>query len=140
MGEPTKYFVRASADAPIKGPFDRDAIRKSLDRGLMKPEAEARREDDVEWVTLKTLFKPEEDVKQRKADDAEFERAVALGNMERRHERSAGGANVAIGLVMVIVGLALTVLSTSRAGGGGVIFVGLVVFGIVRIIRGAAAG
>ena len=140
MGEPQKYFVRANADAPVKGPFERDALKKSLDRGLMKPEAEARREDSDDWVALKVMFKPETDAKQRVMDDVEFQRAVALVNMERSHERREGGANLGIGLAMVVAGIVLTLVSTSQAGGGGVIFVGLIVFGIVRIIRGAAAG
>lgn len=134
-----KYFVRASADAPVKGPFDRDALKKSLDRGLMKLEAEAREEDSEEWVTLKSLFKPETDSKERRAEYREYERAVELRNMERAHERSGASGQMGLGVAMVIAGIALTLISTSQAGGGGVIFVGLIVFGIVRIIRGAAA-
>lgn len=140
MGEP-RYFVRASVDAPIKGPFDRDSIRKSLDRGLMKPEAEARIDDaegTEEWVALKTLFKPEIDEKRHKAEGAEFERAVALQNLLRGHERKEGGANLVVGVIMIVAGLGLTAASMSAGRGGGVLFVGLVVFGIVRIIRGAA--
>jgi len=135
-----KYFVRASADAPVKGPFDRDALKKSLDRNLMKPEAEARPEDSEEWVTLKSLFKEETDSKEQRAERQEFERAVAVRNMERRDERRSSSGQMGVGVAMVIAGIALTLISTSQAGGGGVIFVGLIVFGIVRIIRGAAAG
>lgn len=134
-----KYFVRASADAPVKGPFELDALRKSLDRGLMKPEAEARGESSEEWVTLKSLFKPEVEAKERKAESAEFERAVAMRNMERQGERGAGSANVTIGIVMLVAGLALTGVSMSAGQSGGVIFVGLILFGIIRIIRGLAA-
>jgi hypothetical protein len=134
-----KYFVRADANAPVKGPFDRDAIKKSLERELMKPDAEARAEDAEEWVTLKSLFKEEDDAKDRRKEEAEFQRAVAVRNMERQAERSGGGANVAVGIVMVVAGLGLTAASLSAGRGGGVIFGGLIVFGIVRVIRGLAA-
>lgn len=138
MGD--RFFVRAAPDAQAKGPFDRDSLRKSFDKGLMKPEAQVRPEDSEEWVTLKSLFKPEDDAKTRRAESAEFERAVAMQNMERRHERSSGSANVAVGAIMLIAGLALTAASLSAGRGGGVIFVGLILFGIIRIIRGLAAG
>jgi hypothetical protein len=142
MTEGAKYFVRASADAPVKGPFTRDAIGKSLERGLMKLDAEARAEDGEEWVTLKSLFKPEEDSKQRRREQAEYREAQTARDMQAAAERarSGGSANVAIGVVMLVAGLALTGISMSAGSRGGVIFVGLIVFGIVRVIRGAAAG
>ena len=141
MGEP-KYFVRASVDAPIKGPFDRESIRKSLDRGLMKPEAEARIDDAEgaeEWVKLKVLLKPEEDAKLRTEETMAFQRAVALQNLDRAHQRKEGNANLVIGAVMIGAGIILSAASISAGRSGGLLFVGLIVFGIVRIIRGAAA-
>lgn len=141
MGE-AKYFVRAAEHAPIKGPFERDSIRKSLDRGLMKPEAEARAEDATDseaWVTLKSLFKPEDDAKEMKAESAAFERSVMMQNINRQHERKEGNANLVVGVIMIVAGLGLSAASMSAGRSGGVLFVGLVVFGIVRIIRGAAA-
>lgn len=134
-----KFFVRASADAPEKGPFDRDALRKSFDRGLVKPEAEARPDGGSEWVTLKALFKAEDDAMDRKAEAASYERSTALRDIQERRQRRERGANVTVGVIMLVAGLALTLASLSAGRGGGAIFIGLIVFGIVRIIRGAVA-
>jgi hypothetical protein len=139
MGD--KYFVRSSTDGPEKGPYEIDALQKSFDRGLLKSDAMARLDGGEKWVSLKELLAPEiaKGVKRRSAEDeADFARARAR-DFEIENQRRSGSANLGIGLAMVAAGIVLTLISTSKAGGGGIIFVGLIVFGIVRIIRGASA-
>lgn len=140
MGD--KFFVRSSEDGAVKGPYELDALHKSFDRGLLKADAQARLDGGEKWIPLKELLAPElvkAARKRTKEDEADFERARDR-DREIENQRSGGSANVAIGAVMLIAGLGLTAVSLSAGQGGGVIFVGLILFGIIRIIRGAAAG
>ena len=136
-----RFFVRSSEDGPEKGPYAMDALQKSFDRGLLKPDAMAREEGGETWISLKELLAPEiaKGVRKRTAEDeADFQRARAR-DYEIESQGRTGNANLGIGIAMIVAGIVLTLISTSSAGGGGVIFVGLIVFGIVRVIRGAAS-
>jgi hypothetical protein len=58
-------------------------------------------------------------------------------------QRSNSGNNIAIGLVMMVIGIAITVISYSAASsgsGGGryVVTYGLIIFGLIRLIKGLA--
>jgi hypothetical protein len=142
MGD--KYFVRSSEDGSEKGPFELDQVQKSYDRGLLKADAKARLEGGEKWIPLKELCAPDLARQGKRApkdgahrlDPYEVERQIA---MDHASSSGGGGANVGIGLAMIVAGVVLTLISTSQAGGGGVIFVGLVGFGIIRVIRGAAS-
>jgi hypothetical protein len=143
MGD--RYFVRSSEDGPEKGPFELDQVQKSFDRGLLKADAKARLEGGEKWIPLKELCAPDLARQGKRApqdgahrlDPYEVDRQIAMDHASRGG--GGGGANVGIGLAMIVAGVVLTLISTSQAGGGGVIFVGLVVFGIIRVIRGAAS-
>jgi hypothetical protein len=138
MGD--RYVVRSSADGPEKGPYDLEQLQKSYDKGLLKAEAQARVEGGEKWIPLKDLFAPVVDrrEKRRKRDDDEdFERAR---DVERQieNERRVAQQNMYLGVGMIAGGVLLTVVSISAGGGRGAIFIGLIVFGLVRLVRGAA--
>jgi hypothetical protein len=106
-------------------------------------DVKARLEGGEKWIPLKELCAPELARRARKPsqggahvlDAHEVERQIAMD----RARGGGGAANVGVGLAMIVAGVVLTLISTSRAGGGGAIFVGLVIFGIARVIRGAAS-
>lgn len=140
MGD--RYFVRARPDAPEKGPYDLESIRKSHENKMLKDDAVVRHEDLTETHTLRELLglappaaTPRE--KQHAQNLAEHHR-VALEEDERAYQQrqAAGSSNVMIGVIMIVAGLGLTAISFSASGGGGVLFIGLVVFGFLRILRG----
>ena len=133
-----RYFVRANDGAPEKGPFAIDLIKKSHERRMLKDNAICRLENGTETFPLSTLLELPTPGEPRRTSTSAF----SQGEMDAmvRRQKSEGSANMTIGLAMIVVGLVLTAVSFSASGGGGVVFIGLVVFGFVRIIRGASGG
>ena len=130
MGD--RYFVRSRPDGPEKGPYDIDAIRKSHENNLLKEDAIVRHENLSETHTLRELLGlGVVQTPRARVTHQEDERAY------QRHQ-SEGNSNMIVGVIMIVAGLGLTAVSFSASGGGGVLFIGLVVFGFVRIIRGAS--
>ena len=73
-------------------------------------------------------------------NEAAREYAEADIDAQIRRNKSASSTNMAIGVTMIIAGVGLTAATYSAASGGGryVVFTGLIVFGFVRLIRGAS--
>jgi len=136
MGE--RYFVRAKADGPEKGPYEVAAIKSSFDNGMLKGDATVRGETSGSTLTLRELLEipsPRERIR------SEAAREYASQDLDRNvmQHGTDGSTNVMIGVGMIVAGLGLTAATYSAASGGGryVVFSGLIVFGFVRIIRGA---
>jgi hypothetical protein len=139
-----RYFVKANEDAPEKGPYTLDLIKKSHERGMLKGEAICRLENGKETYPLSTLLgqpTPADASRSRGGYDGGMRDRTRdeLEHASRQQAASAGSANLVIGLIMVAAGIGLTFISMSAAGGGGAIFIGLIVFGFIRMIRGAAS-
>ena len=140
MGD--RYFVRAHDDAAEKGPYEIEVIKSSFSNGMLKGSATCRHENGTSTLTVAALLgiegpKPRGS---REGDGGDGMRRSTLAELERaRMQRSQGGSgNMTVGIVMVVIGVVLTVVSFGATGGGGVVFIGLVVFGFIRIIRGAS--
>ena len=134
-----RYFVKSREDAPEKGPYTLDAIKKSFENQMLKGEAIVRPESGGAAQSLRELLElPTPREAGRNALTSEYTQAD-MDAMVRRN-KSAGSANMAVGAVMIIAGLGLTAATYSASSGGGryVIFTGLIVFGFVRLIRGAS--
>jgi len=137
----TRYWVRAAADAPEKGPFTVAQIKDSHAAGRLKGGALIRLESAEESDTRTVKDLVDEGVLARAKMLSTFKQQDAEREVQR--ERSGGSTNMLIGGACFVLGIGITVVSYSSAsegGGGGryVVLTGLIVFGLFRFIRGAA--
>jgi hypothetical protein len=137
MADP-RFFVRASADAPEKGPFSLAQIKESHKAQRLKDEALVRPDDgSFPTKTVSDLLKAEEN--ERAAMLVAFARQDEAA--QERREKKTSNTKVVLGVVCILAGggasaASYTSASTSAHGGQYILFYGLVIFGIAQIVRG----
>lgn len=136
-----RYFVRSSPEGPEKGPYTVDLIKNSYERNMLKDDAMCRLDGGSSWISIRNVLElptpgAPRNVAFSSSSDAQREMDSAHA---RQYQQAGGSSNMTIGLIMVVAGLVLTAVSFSASGGGGVLFIGLVIFGFIRIIRGAGS-
>jgi hypothetical protein len=145
MGADERFWVRASQDAPDKGPYTRAQIEQSNARGLLKETALVRPEaaPDTESKSLRDFCEEKAIRKEQMLADwkrADEERGIKRG-------QNSGSGRLWLGVVMLALGDILTVDGYAEASNGWtssgvgtyVVFTGLIVMGIVNIVRGLSA-
>jgi hypothetical protein len=76
---------------------------------------------------------PRQDYQPPKQPTEEEQALRNYGSSSARAGGRSGGAAIAIGAIMLVAGIALSAAGTGR------IFIGLIVVGIINIVRGLAA-
>ena len=143
-----QYFVKTNDDAPEKGPFDLNAIRESVKRGLFAKNGLARKQDGADWSPIAQVLSMPAGASVPGAVLTKEDRAYAAQLRQEEAERLAARSNsgksggMAIGLAMIGLGVVLTAVGYSAAGEGGggryILFYGLIIAGIVRVVRSLA--
>jgi hypothetical protein len=132
----SRFYVKAAADAPEKGPFTEDLLKQSIDNKLLGENALVREENGTEWVSVRARQTKKQN--ERDAMLVQFARKDAVA--AERSTATASNRRVLLGAVAIVTGLLLTIVSYRGAeevgGGRYVVFTGLIVFGIVQVIRG----
>jgi hypothetical protein len=125
-----EYFVKMKEGDEERGPYTLEALRSSFKRQLLGPTAMIRTRESVEWIPLRELIEATVQPARPRNPD------TAPGRHEPwRARQEAPNNNPMIGLAMVLGGLALTAVSFSAGGSRGILFFGLVIAGIVRMVR-----
>jgi hypothetical protein len=138
MAEGAKYFVRASDDAPEKGPYGRKHLARSLEKGLLGNGATARLADSEEWVPLRDVvaaFHAERAEKRAMRSSAEMEHAMAAIPAPR-----PPNPLLWIGVVVGLAGVALSVGFAATGTSSGVWPVAVILGGVYMAIRGVIRG
>ena len=130
-----RYWVRASPGEAEKGPYDVALVKQSFDRGLLTPNAVARDENGETTRTLRELFEAKDLARAKevaKLSEEDFER-----NYQREASKKRGGLYVGLGMIGLGIVLTFATYSAASESGGGryIVFTGLFVVGIVRVIR-----
>lgn len=128
-----RWFVRVSADRPEKGPYRYEALKSAFRQGRLRREASVRSEQSGAMCLLHELVEDDVLEEERIVRRARIEEAERAAAQQREHAgRSTGAAS---GVVMIVAGLGLSLLSFSTGNNGGMLFFGLVIVGFVRVVR-----
>lgn len=127
-----RYFVRSGEGAPEKGPYDREQVAKSYDKGLLGATAVARAEDSEEWVPLKTLLADE--VAKKKGDAFVGRRSGGEDRVdyEALQAQRSGTGLMYTGIAVCVVGIIATMMTSGQS-----VFIGAIIGGVIMAIRGA---
>jgi hypothetical protein len=124
-----EYFVKVKDGADERGPYTLEALRSSFKRQLLNPSAMIRPAKTAVWMPLRKVIEahPEPEVPPTLES--------ILARDERQAFRVAPTNNVTIGFALIAAGVTLSTLSYAAGGSHFSVFWGLVIAGIVRMIR-----
>lgn len=138
MGD--RYFVRSTEDGPEKGPYTVELIKSSYERAMLKDTAMCRLENGASWISIREVLELPTPGAPHKTAFSSTSNAQREMDAQYARAQSGSNSNMTIGLIMIVAGIVLTIASFSAgSGGGGAVFVGLILFGFIRIVRGAAS-
>jgi len=135
-GGSSVYFMKATESSPGRGPLSREELVEALVPDLIRQTATIRGENDTEWRPPDASLLAE--IEQRKSDRQR--KALEDVAARERGARQVNAARVRRGIMILFAGVCLTLLTHCVADAVGgrtfVVFTGLMIWGVVDIIRG----
>ena len=127
------YLVRSKEGAREQGPFSFAVVEESVQAERLNEACQVRPADGGEWIPFVELRRQKKQLR----DDRSAAATAAVERAAEVNAKRTSSTQLVIGLLVLVVGIGASVLSRQTAEPGSTYFVfrGLVILGMVLMIR-----